>query len=271
MLGNCGGSVKTILDFSRAKREQHAIVMIAAYDALMARLAAAAPVDAILVGDSAAMVVHGFPSTVHATVEMMSAHVAAVRRGAPEILVVADMPFLSVRKGKKAATVAAGALMQAGATAVKIEGVAGHEEVISHLVGSGIPVMGHLGLTPQSVHQLSGYRLQGREPAAAEQVRRDAARLEELGAFSFVLECVPAMLAASITEERGIPSIGIGAGGGTAGQVLVLSDLLGFDDRFQPRFARRYVEGHQLVRDAISRFARDVRTADFPARAEVLA
>ncbi len=263
--------MKSILDFSRAKREQHPIVVIAAYDALMARLVAESEADAILVGDSAAMVVHGFSSTVHATLEMMTLHVAAVRRGAPEIVVVADLPFLSVRRGKSSATDAAGALMQAGATAVKLEGVAGHEDVVEHLVGSGIPVMGHLGLTPQSVHQLGGYRVQGRSAAEAARVQADARKLEELGAFSLVLECVPAALARTITEERSIPTIGIGAGVGTAGQVLVLSDLLGLDARFQPRFARRYLEGDELVRDALRRFARDVRTANFPAPTEVLA
>lgn len=262
--------MKSILDLARAKRDQQPIVMVAAYDALMARLVAEADADVILVGDSAAMVVHGFPSTVHATVDMMVTHVAAVRRGAPDIVVVADMPFLSVRRGRSAATEAAGALMQAGATAVKIEGVAGHEDVIAHLVETGIPVMGHLGLTPQSVHQLGGYRIQGRDAADGERLRREARRLEELGSFAFVLECVPAALAGTITDERLIPSIGIGAGAGTDGQVLVLSDLLGLDPRFQPRFARRYLEGHELVRDAVSRFARDVRASEFPARAEVL-
>lgn len=263
--------MKTILEFSRARREQHAIVMLAAYDALMARAVADSEADAILVGDSVAMVVHGFPSTVHATIEMMATHVSAVRRGAPDTFVVADMPFLTARRGVQTATEAAGALMRAGASAVKIEGVTGHEEVIAHLIESGIPVMGHLGLTPQAVHQLGGYRLQGRDPGAAERLRAEARRLEELGAFAFVLECVPAALAASITEERGIPSIGIGAGSGTAGQVLVLSDLLGMDPRFQPRFARRYLQGHEMVRDALNHFARDVRAARFPSREEVLA
>lgn len=263
--------MKTVTDFGRARRELQPIVMVAAYDALMARLVAASAADAILVGDSVAMVAHGYPSTVHATVEMMCTHVAAVRRGAPELLLVADLPFLSVRRGLAAATDAAGALMQAGATAVKLEGVAGHEDVITHLVGSGIPVMGHLGLTPQSVNVFGGYRVQGREPAAGERLRQEARQLEEAGAFAFVLECVPAALAATITAERAIPSIGIGAGGGTAGQVLVLADLLGLDGRFQPRFARRYVEGHALVREALDHFARDVRTAQFPAREEVLA
>lgn len=263
--------MKSILELSRAKREQHAIVMVAAYDALMARTVAEAEADVILVGDSAAMVVHGYPSTVHATVEMMCTHVAAVRRGAPEIIVVADMPFLTARKGVAAALDAAGALMQAGATAVKLEGVTGHEDVLERIVTSGIPVMGHLGLTPQSVHQLGGYRFQGREPAEAERLRREARVLEELGAFAVVLECVPERLATSITEERAIPTIGIGAGAGTAGQVLVISDLLGLDARFQPRFSRKYLDGHGLIRDAVTQFARDVRGARFPAREEVLA
>lgn len=263
--------MKRISDFSRAQREQHPIVMLTAYDALTARILAASDVDAILVGDSAAMVVHGFPSTIHATVEMMATHVAAVRRGAPDLVLVADMPFLSVRQGRDAATAAAGVLMQAGATAVKVEGVAGHADVIAHLVGSGIPVMGHLGLTPQSVHQFGGYRFQGREPAEAARLRREAGQLEELGAFAFVLECVPAALATAITAERTIPSIGIGAGSGTAGQVLVISDLLGLDPRFQPRFARRYLDGEELVHEAVNRFAQDVRNARFPAAQEVLA
>ena len=263
--------MKTILDFSRAKREQRPIVMVAAYDALMARIVAESEADAILVGDSVAMVAHGHPSTVHATVDMMCMHVAAVRRGAPQKIVVADMPFLTARRGTTAATEAAGALLQAGANAVKIEGVTGHEDAIAHLVASGIPVMGHLGLTPQSVHQLGGYRMQGRAAGEAERVRREAQTLEELQAFALVLECVPAALAGTITEERSIPTIGIGAGGGTAGQVLVLSDLLGLDGRFQPKFARRYLAGHELVRDVVDQFARDVRVAKFPAREEVLA
>lgn len=263
--------MKSILDFARAKREERPIVMLAAYDALMARLIAASEVDAILVGDSVAMVVHGFPSTIHATVEMMCVHTAAVRRGAPAMMVIADMPFLSVRQGRDEAVRAAGALMQAGATAVKIEGVAGHEEIIAHLIESGIPVMGHLGLTPQSVHQLGGHRLQGRTPEAAAQLKSDAETLEKLGAFALVLECVPAATAAKISGALTIPAIGIGAGPDTDGQVLVLADLLGLDAEFRPRFARRYLEGHAAVLGAVNTFARDVRATRFPAREEVLA
>jgi 3-methyl-2-oxobutanoate hydroxymethyltransferase len=263
--------MKQIQDFARAKREQQPIAVVTAYDAPMARLVAGSQVDAILVGDSVAMVVHGLPSTLHATLDMMRLHTAAVRRGAPELFVIADLPFLAARRGPYPAVEAAGALMQAGASAVKLEGVTGHEDVIAHLVGSGIPVMGHLGLMPQSVHQLGGYRLQGRAASEGERLRGEARRLEELGAFAVVLECIPAALAATITAERAIPTIGIGAGSDTSGQVLVLTDLLGLDPAFRPRFARRYLEGDALVREALDRFAHDVREARFPAREEILA
>ncbi len=263
--------MKTILDFARARQELRPIVMVTAYDAPMARIVAGSEADAILVGDSAAMVVHGLPSTVHATLEMMGLHTAAVRRGAPEMLVAADLPFLAHRRGCEEAVRAAGALIQAGANAVKLEGVAGHEDVVAHLVGSGIPVMGHLGLTPQSIHQLGGYRLQGRSANEAARLRAEARRLEELGAFALVLECVPAELAAEITAALAIPTIGIGAGAETSGQILVLTDLLGLDPHFRPRFARRYLDGHGAVLGALNGFARDVRAARFPAREEVLA
>lgn len=245
--------------------------MMTAYDALIARHAAAAGLDALLVGDSVAMTVHGFPSTVHATLDMMVAHTAAVRRGAPEMVVIADLPFLAHRRGRAAAVDAAGALLRAGATAVKLEGVAGHEEVIAHLVGSGIPVMGHLGLTPQSIHQLGGYRVQGRSVDEAAAIRADARRAAELGVFALVLECVPAALAAEITAELPVPTIGIGAGAETAGQVLVVTDLLGLDPDFRPKFARRYLEGGELVQAALRHYAEDVRAAKFPAATEVLA
>ncbi len=263
--------MKSILDFARARRERRPITLVTAYDALMARIVAESEADAILVGDSLAMVVHGLPSTVHATLEMMGLHTAAVRRGAPETVVIADMPFLSHRLSRDEAVRAAGTLIQAGANAVKLEGLAGHEDVIAHLVGSGIPVMGHLGLTPQSINQLGGYHLQGRSVDEAARLRTEATRLEELGVFSLVLECVPAALAGEITTALTIPTIGIGAGGGTAGQVLVLTDLLGLDAKFRPRFARRYLDGHGEVLKALNTYARDVGAARFPARDEVLA
>jgi len=261
--------VNGILEFAKARKSGRPILMVTAYDVLQARIVAESQIDAILVGDSVAMVVHGHPSTVHATLDMMCLHTAAVRRGAPEKLIVADMPFLSFRSGWKTAVRAAGALIQAGATAVKLEGVTGHEDVVTRLVGSGIPVMGHVGLTPQAVHQLGGYRIQGRTPDAAARVRAEVVTLAELGAFSCVLECVPAELAARITEEVSIPTIGIGAGPSTTGQVLVITDLLGLDARFQPGFARRYWDGHATVLNALNQYAEDVRAARFPAPAEV--
>jgi 3-methyl-2-oxobutanoate hydroxymethyltransferase len=262
--------MKSVLDFSRARREGRPICMVTSYDAWSARLAVQAGVDCLLVGDSAAMVVHGFPDTLHATLEMMVAHTSAVRRGAPEMFVIADMPFLTFRRGPPAAVEAAGELMRAGASAVKLEGVAGHEEAVAQIVGSGIPVMGHLGLTPQSVHQIGGYRVQGRSTEDAQRILAEAHRLEEFGAFSLVLECVPEQLAADVTAALAVPTIGIGSGVHTSGQVLVLHDLLGLQADFRPRFARRYIEGHALVREALERYVADVHASQFPAREEVL-
>ena len=263
--------MKSILDFARAKRNHRPIAVVTAYDVLQARLLASSTVDALLVGDSAAMVVHGYPDTVHATLEMMVTHTAAVRRGAPEVLIITDLPFLSTRLGRDTATQAAGRLLQAGANAVKIEGAAGHGDLIPHLIQSGIPVMGHLGLTPQSVNQFGGHRVQGRSPAAARRLRQESLLLEGLGVFALVLECVPAALARSLTQELRVPTIGIGAGAGTDGQVLVISDLLGMDPDFHPRFARRYLDGARLVTKALNAFSRDVRAGRFPARKEVIA
>lgn len=257
-----------IQDFSRARLEARPIVVVTAYDVLMARLAAEAGVDAILVGDSVAMVVHGHPSTIHATLEMMCLHTAAVRRGAPDRVIIADLPFLSVRRGVHAAVAAAGELLCAGATAVKLEGVTGHADVVAHLVGSGIPVMGHIGLTPQSHLLLGGHRLQGRTPGEAARLQREALALEANGAFALVIECVPAPLAGEITAAVSIPTIGIGAGGGTSGQVLVITDLLGLDPTFQPRFARRYIDGATNVRTVLKAFTADVRAGLFPGPAE---
>ena len=263
--------MNSVLDFARARKAGRSIAVVTAYDALQARAVASAGVDAILVGDSVAMVVHGLPSTVHATLEMMRLHTAAVRRGAPEIVIVADMPFMSARLGRNSALEAAGSLVRAGATAVKVEGITGHEDVVSHLVGSGIPVMGHVGLTPQSVNALGGHRLQGKTPEECERILGEAGASARAGAFACVLECVPADLAARVTAQAGIPTIGIGAGAGTDGQVLVLTDIMGMDDRFRPRFARRYFDGHGAMTQAVRSFVEDVRRTRFPSPEEVVA
>ena len=214
------------------------------------------------------MVMHGHADTLAATVELMALHTAAVRRGAPTRFLIGDLPFLSFRKGVPAALDAAAALMRAGAQSVKLEGVTGHEDAIEALVGSGIPVMGHLGLTPQSVNALSGFRVQGRREDDAVRIVEDARRLEALGCFSIVLECVPSALGARITQALSIPTIGVGAGIHCDGQVLVLQDLLGLTGGHRPKFVRTYLDGNAVVRDAIDRFDRDVKQGAFPAAAE---
>ena len=201
------------------------------------------------------MVMHGHDSTLSASVDLIRLHTEAVVRGAADKFVIADMPFLSFRKGVAAALDSAQNLMTAGAHAVKLEGVDGHEDVIQRLVQSGIPVMGHLGLQPQSVHAYGGFRVQGRSEESARDIRRQATALEELGAFAIVLECVPASLAREITKTLRIPTIGIGAGAGCDGQILVLQDLLGMNMDFQPKFARAF-SGRRAQRVGRSRAVR---------------
>ena len=258
----------TIRDFATAKAQNKKIVVVTSYDAWSARLLAETAVDCLLVGDSVMMVVHGERDTLGATVELMALHTRAVARGAPEKLIVADFPFLAARQGSAVALDCAARLMRSGAHAVKIEGIRGHDDVVRHLVQSGVPVMGHLGLQPQSVHALGGYVVQGREPAVAQQLREDAAALEQAGAFSIVLECIPAKLAREITAERSIPTIGIGAGPDCDGQVLVLQDLLGLNPQFKPRFVRTFVDGTGKLRDGINGFATAVREGTFPSAKE---
>ena len=257
-------SMTSVRDFARFKAEGCRISMVTAYDAWSARLIARSHVDAVLVGDSAAMVMHGHPTTLPATVRLMALHTRAVARSVGVKFLIADLPFLSCRKGIPAAMTAVGALMTSGAHAVKLEGVDGHEEIIRHMVGSGVPVMGHIGLTPQSVNQFGGFRVQGRNDADAAHLLRQAHALEELGCFSIVLECVPAELAAGITSELQLPTIGIGAGAGTDGQVLVLQDLWGVDPRQSPRFVRRYIDGERILTNALNRYDADVKEARFP-------
>lgn len=239
--------------------------MVTCYDYTFARLVSQTQIDGILVGDSAAMVMHGEPSTLGASIELMRLHTSAVVRGAADTFVVADMPFLSYRKGVAAALDSAHVLMSAGAHAVKVEGVDGHEDVIERLVQSGVPVMGHLGMQPQSVHVYGGFRVQGRSEEQARQIARRAQALEQLGAFSVVLECIPAALAQQITCSLKTPTIGIGAGSGCDGQILVLQDLLGLNTGHVPKFVRRFTDGAHIVADALADFDNAVKTGSFPA------
>ena len=260
--------MNVVSDFARFKAEGRKISMVTAYDAWSARIVARSNVDAILVGDSAAMVIHGHPTTLAATVELMAIHTAAVARAAGGKFVIADLPFLSFRKGIVAAMDAVGALVRSGAQAVKLEGVEGHEDVIRHIVGSGVPVVGHLGLIPQSVNQFGGYRVQGRNGADAAELVQQAHLLQDLGCCAVVLECVPRALATHITTELTIPTIGIGAGMGTDGQVLVLHDLCGLGTGHVPRFVRRYVDGEQVLTAALNEYDADVKESRFPAPEE---
>lgn len=250
--------------FDKKKSADEKIHMVTCYDHWSAKVLNETAVDCLLVGDSCAMVMHGFKSTVSATMPMMVMHTAAVARGAKQKFIVADMPFGSFRKSVEAGVEAAMQLMQAGAHAVKLEGVRGHEELVSHLVGTGIPVMGHLGLTPQSVNCLGGYKVQGRTPKAAEAIFEDAKTLESLGCFALVLECVPSPLAKRISEELKIPTIGIGAGPDTDGQVLVLQDLLGAQHEMQPKFLKTYCDLEKTVKDAVNAYCNEVTTGVFP-------
>lgn len=244
-----------------------ALAMVTAYDYQQARTADQAGVDLVLVGDSLAMVVLGHPDTLAVTVDEMLHHVKAARRGVERALLVADMPYGSFHLGPEdAVRNALRFVKEGGAQAVKIEG--DRPEIIRALVGAEIPVMAHLGLTPQSIHRLGGFKVQGRGAEARERLLAAADAAAETGAFSLVLECVPSELAEEVTERLSIPTIGIGAGVGCAGQVLVYHDLLGLEERIAPRFVRRYAQLGLETRRALEAFVADVRARRFPSEAE---
>jgi len=257
-----------ILKLPERKAGHEKIVMVTCYDYTSARIICQSEIDMILVGDSAAMVMHGFETTLPIDTAMMAHHVAAVRRGAPGKFIVADMPFLSYRKSLSETMDAVGELMRAGAQAVKLEGIAGNEETIHHIVQSGVPVIFMIGLTPQSVHQLGGFHVQGGSQPDRMRIKAEARECQQAGCFALVLECLPESLAAEITAALTIPTIGIGAGADTDGQVLVMQDLLGLNPDFKPKFVRHYLDGSQQWLDAFNRYARDVREGTFPAREE---
>jgi 3-methyl-2-oxobutanoate hydroxymethyltransferase len=250
-----------------ANRRGDKLVMVTAYDAQQARTADAAGVDLILVGDSLAMVVLGHADTLSVTMDEMLHHVKAARRGATSALLVADMPYGSFHLGEAQAVAnALRFVKEGGAQAVKIEGA--RPEIVRALRAAEIPVMAHLGLTPQSLHSFGGFKVQGRGEAAREALLAAADAMAEAGAFSLVLECIPADLAAEVSARLEIPTIGIGAGLGCGGQVLVYHDLLGLEERIAPRFVRRYAQLGQTSRTAIEAFAADVREQRFPSPEE---
>jgi 3-methyl-2-oxobutanoate hydroxymethyltransferase len=256
----------TLADFAALKTSGTKIVMVTAYDALFGRLVDEAGVDAVLVGDSVATAVFGHQSTLPVTLDQMIYHAAAVRRGVKRAVIVIDMPFLTYQASVELAILNCGrAVQETGAAAVKVEG--GGSEMIATvhaLIRTGIPVMGHVGFTPQSVKTIGGARVQGRQPADAERLITEAKALEDAGAFAVVLELVPAEVAARITGALRIPTIGIGAGPDCDGQVLVLPDLLGLNDTFAPKFLKRYAELAQDVKTAVRTFGEDVRAGNYP-------
>jgi len=257
-----------IHSFAQRKAESQKISMVTCYDYWTAEILNKTDVDCILVGDSLAVVMHGFESTVHATIEMMELHVSAVARGARDKFIIADMPFLSCSKGLPIAMDNVHRLIKAGANAVKIEGDTHQLDLIKHIVEAGIPVMGHLGLTPQSIHNLGGHKVQAKDEEKASKLLKGALALEKAGCFSVVLECIPTKLGSCVSQRLSVPTIGIGAGPYTDGQVLVLQDLLGANPNFTPKFLRHYADSHSLVHQAVNDFHSDVVDQSYPSLQE---
>ncbi|MDA8107428.1 MAG: 3-methyl-2-oxobutanoate hydroxymethyltransferase [Betaproteobacteria bacterium] len=259
----------TVLELKR-KKGAH-LVMLTAYDHPSARLAEEAGVDLILVGDSLGMVVLGYDSTVPVTMADMLHHTKAARRGAPRTFLTVDLPYLCYATPAQALENAARVMKEAGADSVKIEGGLETLPVVEALVRAGVPVLGHIGLTPQTASALGGFKLQGRDEANARRILEEAAALERAGCWGLVLELVPAPLARLVTERAAIPTIGIGAGAQCDGQVLVFHDLVGLYAGFAPKFAKRYAEAGAAIKDAIARYAAEVRGGEFPGEAHSFA
>lgn len=255
----------TVLDLRKKKADNEKIVMVTAYDATMARLVDRAGVDMVLVGDSLGMVIQGHEDTLPVTLEHMIYHCVCVGRGLSRAHLVGDMPFMSFQISPRDALRAAGRLIQEGRVqSVKLEGGIRVAESIRAIVGAGIPVVGHVGLTPQSVHAMGGFKIQGRSEDDGERLVRDALAVEEAGAFCVVLEGIPRELAAEITARLSIPTIGIGAGPDCDGQVLVCNDVLGLDLSFEPKFVKRFARLEEDAVGALEAFAAEVRSGDFP-------
>ena len=253
------------MDVQAMKKEGKKISMLTAYDYPMALLEDRAGIEVILVGDSVGMTVLGYENTLPVTMDEMIHHTKAVKKGAKYALIVGDMPFMSYNTSEKDAIFNAGRFMkEAGADAVKLEGGAAVKDIVKVIVKAGIPVMGHIGLTPQTISMLGGFKVQGKDAEAAQKIIDDALSLEDAGAFSVVLEAIPAPIAKRITERLAIPTIGIGAGVDCDGQVLVVHDMLGLFDRFTPKFAKRYVNLSELTIKAFESYKDEVEKGAFP-------
>ena len=255
----------TVLDFQKKKNNNKKITMLTAYDCPMAEKIDSSGVDAILVGDSVGMVLLGYDSTVYVSMEEMLHHIKAVKRGVKRSFLIGDMPFMSYQISNEEAVRNAGRFVkEGGCDAVKLEG--GKEVLprIEAIIASGIPVLGHIGLTPQSVNKLGGYRVQGKDTESAKKIFDDAEALSDIGCFAIILECVPFILADKITKKIKIPTIGIGAGSDCDGQVLVTHDIIGYSDKSMPKFVKKYFDVSKLIQESVNNFKEDVLSGRFP-------
>ena len=253
-----------INQFLKCKLNKQKITMVSCYDYTTAKIIEKSNIDCVLVGDTAAMLMHGYPDTTYATIDMMAQHTKAVSKGLKKKFLVADLPFMSYRKSTENTIDNVQKLIQSGAHAIKLEGAEGNLEIINHIVTSGVPVMGHIGLTPQYIHKLGGFKVQGKDKDSCSTLIHQAKSLEQAGCFAIVIECIPSKLAKKITNELRIPTIGIGAGPHTDGQVLVFYDLLGLQIEFKPKFLKYFLNGHELVSEALNKFSNEVTTKKFP-------
>jgi 3-methyl-2-oxobutanoate hydroxymethyltransferase len=256
----------TVTDFFKAKEKGEKLTVLTAYDYSIAKLMDESSIDSILVGDSLGMVCLGYENTLSVTMEDMIHHSKAVVRGAKNTMVVVDMPFMSYQVSTESAVVNAGRIIkETGATAVKLEGGAEMVDTIKAIVRAQIPVMGHLGLTPQSVNVMGGFKVQGKTEEAAKKLIEDAKKLEEAGVFSIVLECVPAKLAELISKEISVPTIGIGSGNGCDGQVLVYHDMLDMFSGFKPKFVKTFANIGEQIKEGFEKYVEEVKSGSFPA------
>lgn len=242
--------------------------MITCYDYWSARIIADTPIDSILVGDSLGMVMHGHDTTLPVDCDLIALHTQAVVKGAPNKFIIADMPFLSFRKSLQDSMQNIETLMRAGAHAVKIEGMKGNWDLVQHATESGVPVIVHLGMTPQSIHQMGGFKLQSTTEEAAKDLIQDGLAAQKAGAFCLVAECIPHPLAKDLAQKLQVPVIGIGAGAAIDGQVLVLQDLLGMNPKFRPKFLRTYLNGYEQLKQALEQYHEDVMSENFPSLEE---
>jgi 3-methyl-2-oxobutanoate hydroxymethyltransferase len=256
--------MKSILDFAKAKSEGKPISMVTCYDYSFANIVKDSSIDCVLVGDSLGNTMHGFADTIPVDVAMMELHIRAVKRGIGDKFLVGDMPFLAHKIDDSTTMRNIEKIMKAGANCVKIEGIDGNENIFRKITDAGIPIMGHLGLTPQSVNQFGGFKIQGKDELSAKKIVDQAKKVEDSGCFALVVECVPEDLGKTITESINIPTIGIGAGKYTSGQVLVLQDMLGMNNLFKAKFVKQYIDGYGIIKDALNEYDFEVKSGKFP-------